>query len=346
MNYFHHQSSFTRFYFYMFLILICANVQALITHTQYMKTIISRRTSRSQLQMLIDGNIKNSNSNNKRKERMISESTLQVIRQSIDEVAVSNDNDDNNERWIILVDDEKDIRDAVGQYLSMQGYQITACADAESAFDVINSAYERAKYDETRPMPNLIITDIVMPGGKNGLDFLKQIRSTPILASIPVILLTAKGNTEDRVLGYKYGADAYLPKPFDPEELVSIIQSVILNYDELNIPLSNINVSFDDIQNDLKKIKQLLLQEGYGVTGGINRDTGKWNIGNKVFLIPDERKVLELLCEGLTNKEIANELYISQRRVEQHITSMFRKTEVGNRTELVRWAVSTGNVKI
>jgi len=239
-------------------------------------------------------------------------SETQLIQESSEETTNPNEP---NKQWIILVDDEKDIRDAVGQYLSLQGYKVTACPDAESALDILR-----------QNQPNLIISDIVMPS-KNGLEFLKEVRSTPIIASVPVILLTAKGNTEDRVLGYKYGADAYLPKPFDPEELLSIIQSVLSNYNTLNQPIQDTSIS--NIQRDLQEIKKLLLQEK-----------------EKVFLTPDERRVLELLCEGLTNKEIGNEMFVSQRRVEQHITSMFRKSGVGNRTELVRWAFSTGNVKI
>jgi len=264
----------------------------------------------------------NENTPNEQKRQIASET--QLIQESGLEETNTESNNESDKQWILLVDDEKDIRDAVGQYLSIQGYKVSVCPDAESALQILNS----------NKNPNLIISDIVMPT-KNGLDFLKEIRSTPMIASIPVILLTAKGNTEDRVLGYKYGADAYLPKPFDPEELLSIIQSVILNYNTLNQPLENVDI--ENIQRDLQEIKKMLMQEG-GVGGVLGK--------KKVFLIPDERRVLELLCEGLTNKEIASEMFISQRRVEQHITSMFRKTEVGNRTELVRWAFSTGYVKI
>ena len=65
-----------------------------------------------------------------------------------------------------------------------------------------------------------------------------------------------------------------------------------------------------------------------------------------VFLAPDEQEILELLCEGLKTKEIAAQTYLSTRRVEQLLTRMFRKTGVKNRTELVRWAVQTGNVRL
>merc|ERR1711862_766446 len=170
---------------------------------------------------------------------------------------------------------------------------------------------------------------------------------------IPVILLTAKGGTEDRVIGYQSGADAYLPKPFDPDELLSIIQSLLYNYDALlNTSINNINTSFDNVQRDLQDIKLLLLQQQQQQESNNNNAIGKkdnkWmnNSNKNIFFIPDEKKVLELLCLGLTNKEIANRMFISQRRVEQHLTNMFRKTNVSNRTELVRYAVSTGNVKL
>jgi DNA-binding NarL/FixJ family response regulator len=141
---------------------------------------------------------------------------------------------------------------------------------------------------------------------------------------------------QDRIAGYDAGADAYLPKPFDPEELVSIIDSVIQQYETLN----GRDIDIDDLKQDLNEIKQLLLENGGGGVGnGWVRDTN-------VFLAPDEREVLELLCQGLMNKEIAEKTFLSKRRVEQLLTSMYRKVNVKNRTELVRWAVSSGNVQI
>jgi CheY-like chemotaxis protein len=133
-----------------------------------------------------------------------------------------------SKRWILLVDDELSIRKAVVQLLSEKGYQVTACADARSAWNIAHSQ----RIDHATTMmdpsewsslpssgPDAIVSDIRMPG-MDGLEFLAKLRNDPQLIGTPVVLLTAKGLTQDRITGYQYGADAYLPKPFDGDELV------------------------------------------------------------------------------------------------------------------------------
>jgi len=238
-----------------------------------------------------------------------------------------------SKRWVIVVDDEEAIRKSVSSYLFDQGYQVTACSDADTALKVCFS--DTDEETASTSVPDAIVTDVCMPG-KDGLEFLSIIRSEERLLEVPVVLLTAKGMVESRIAGFKAGADAYLPKPFDPEELLSIIDNLI----DRHKTLSGESVKVDDLKQDLDEIKYLLLEKGGGGVGG------GWVEATNVFLTPDERDVLELLCKGLINREIADKLFISTRRVEQHITSMFRKTECKNRTELVRWAVSTGNIDI
>lgn len=241
-------------------------------------------------------------------------------------------------RWILIVDDEEPIRRAVGQLLFDRGYQVTACADAPTALRIAQEQRSQSDNNSNGRYPDVIVSDIRMPE-MSGLEFLQTIRNNPDLQGIPVVLLTAKGRTEDRIDGYDAGADAYLPKPFDPDELVSICDSLIQQYDLLN----GNNLEVEDLQQDLNDIKRLLLEKGGAGVG--NGWVDKQMVSN-VFLAPDERQVLEFLCEGLMNKEIAGKTYLSTRRVEQLLTSMYRKVNVKNRTELVRWAVSSGNVQM
>jgi DNA-binding NarL/FixJ family response regulator len=250
-----------------------------------------------------------------------------------------------SQRWILLVDDETSIRDAVGQMLSKSGYQVTTCQDGSEA--LIIALNGSGRYGPTsmkslsmvpRSIPDAIVSDIRMPV-MDGLTLLETIRSSPQLIEVPVILLTAKGMPHDRIAGYNAGADAYIPKPFDPEELVTIIDSVIQRHERLN---DSNNVMLSDLQRDLQDIKHLLLEQGGSGIGPIGDRVEATNI----FFPPDERQILQLLCQGLMTKEIAEQMYMSTRRVEQLLTSMFRKVNVKNRTELVRWAISTGNVKI
>ena len=232
-------------------------------------------------------------------------------------------------RWVLLADDEEAIRKAVGQLLFNSGYQVTACADGKAALDVLTSQGDDGS------TPNLLVSDIRMPN-MDGLELLRRVRQDKKLVSLPVVLLTAKGMTHDRIEGYDAGADAYIPKPFDGDELVALIDSLLDRHEALQ----GKEIGFEDLQKDLDEIKYLLVERGgSGVGNG-------WVERTDVFLAPDEREVLELLAEGLTNKEISQRTYLSTRRVEALLTSMYKKTDVKNRTELVRWAISTGNVDL
>lgn len=248
-----------------------------------------------------------------------------------------------SERWILLVDDEASIRDAVGEMLLKSGYHVTTCQDGSEALRIAlngpsrfdpHSAMSLSKVP--RSIPDAIVSDVRMPV-MDGLTLLETIRSIPQLVEIPIILLTAKGLPQDRVAGYNAGADAYIPKPFDPDELVTVIDSVIQRHERLN---DSNNVMLSDLQRDLQDIKHMLLEQGGSGVGPISDRAEATNI----FFPPDERQILQLLCQGLMTKEIAERMFMSTRRVEQLLTSMFRKVNVKNRTELVRWAISTGNV--
>lgn len=256
--------------------------------------------------------------------------------------------DERSKRWIVLVDDEEQIRKAVGQYLFDSGYQVTACPDAKAALHVSRTRRRRttsssssddddAAEEESLQIPDLIVSDIRMPGDMDGIGLLEAIRKDDRLVGVPVVLLTAKGMTEDRIAGYRAGADAYIPKPFDPDELISVIDNAILRHETLN---NEEKVLVDDLQQDVEEIKYMLLQQGgAGVGNG-------WVEETNVFLAPDERRVLEFLCEGMFNQEIADHMDLSRSRIESIITSMLRKTKLSTRTQLVRWAVSTGNIQI
>ena len=231
-----------------------------------------------------------------------------------------------NKRWIMIVDDEEEIRLAVGDYLYDQGYQVTACADADSMMDVCANPKPE---DETLPaIPDVIVSDIRMPG-KDGLELLGMIRANERLARVPVILLTAKAMTKDRIDGYKAGADVYLPKPFDPDELLSIIDNTIQRRKQM----SGRNGNLVDLKQEMDDIKQIMKKNSATVVKKTD-----------VFLTDTERDVLELICKGFTNAEIASEQKSTVLAVNQIIQNLYVKTETGTRTELVRWGITTGYV--
>ena len=116
------------------------------------------------------------------------------------------------EAHILVVDDDKGIRELVREYLNQNNFVTSTAENAESAFEKT----KLIKFD-------LIILDIMMPG-KSGLEFLKENKN---ILDTPIILLTAKGEAADRVEGLETGADDYLPKPFEPKELILRIRNIL-----------------------------------------------------------------------------------------------------------------------
>ena len=137
---------------------------------------------------------------------------------------------------ILVVDDDNGIRSLVKQYLNKNNFIVTTAKNAEDASEKISII----KFD-------LIILDIMMPG-KNGLEFTQENKNK---INTPIILLTAKGETNERVEGLEVGADDYLAKPFEPKELVLRIKN-ILNKTKQN-KIKRI-IEFDNIKIDLNKL--------------------------------------------------------------------------------------------
>jgi DNA-binding NarL/FixJ family response regulator len=227
--------------------------------------------------------------------------------------------------WVILVDDEESIRMSVGDFLYDEGYQVTACDGAESLLQVLEAAAATATA-AAAALPRVIVSDVRMPG-TTGIQLLEHLRADTRFQRIPVVLLTAKAMTVDRIEGFKAGADAYLPKPFHPEELLSILDNCILRQQQMKEAQS----SLAHLKEEMTSIQQIMKQN----TRSVVQKT-------LVYLTPAERDVLELLCQGMTNKEISEHRGVSLDRTVKIIQKLFAQTKTKNRTELVRWAFSTG----
>ncbi len=113
---------------------------------------------------------------------------------------------------ILIVDDDRDIRQLLADYLETNGYRTLCAADGNAMWKAL---------DETRP--ELVVLDLNLPGD-DGLTLCRKLRAT---SSLPVIMLTARAEPLDRILGLEMGADDYLPKPFEPRELLARIRSVL-----------------------------------------------------------------------------------------------------------------------
>lgn len=227
---------------------------------------------------------------------------------------------------LLLVDDEPGLREAVQAYLEDCGFAVRVARDATEGWAILQQF-----------LPDLIISDVMMPK-VDGYQFLQQLRGDDRLKSIPVIFLTAKGMTVDRIQGYQAGCDAYLSKPFDPDELVAIVENLLERRPTGGGSGASGGDGGDhdiaDLARQIAEIKALLTQQPGGIT------TTPPPI--KIDLTPREQSVLNLVAEGLMNKEIARRLDTSIRNVEKYVSRLFSKTGTNSRTELVRYALEHG----
>ena len=123
---------------------------------------------------------------------------------------------------ILVVDDDVRLRDLLTRYLAEQGFVVSALADASQLDKKLQ-----------RDPPHLVVLDLMLPG-EDGLAVCRRLRGAG--ETVPIIMLTAKGEDVDRILGLEMGADDYLPKPFNPRELVARIQAVLRRHNERLAP--------------------------------------------------------------------------------------------------------------
>jgi|TARA_B110001450_G_scaffold90006_1_gene85536 two-component system, OmpR family, phosphate regulon response regulator OmpR len=158
---------------------------------------------------------------------------------------------------ILVIDDDDGIRSLVKQYLNKNNFLVTTASSAESAVEKILII----KFD-------LIILDIMMPG-KNGLEFIKENKKK---IDTPIILLTAKGEIDERVEGLEIGADDYLSKPFEPKELILRIKNIlnktkknnqkrIIEFDNIKIDLNKLLILKDKIEFKINNTEKIILEK-------------------------------------------------------------------------------------
>ena len=164
---------------------------------------------------------------------------------------------------ILVVDDYNEIRSLVKQFLDQNNFLVTTAKSAEDASKKI----QIIKFD-------LIVLDIMMPG-KSGLEFIKENKNK---LKTPIILLTAKGTASERVEGLEMGADDYLPKPFEPKELVLRIKNIlnkttdknikkIINFENLTIDLNKKLIFKDNKDFKINSTEKKILEEMIGSPG-------------------------------------------------------------------------------
>jgi two-component system phosphate regulon response regulator OmpR len=202
---------------------------------------------------------------------------------------------ENNQKHILVVDDDNRIRNLLKEYLNENKYTVSTSENAENA--KIKLLY--FKFD-------LIILDVMMPG-QNGYELTKEIKRK---TKVPIILLTAKGEVENRIKGLELGADDYLGKPFEPKELLLRIKNIINNNNKIDL---NKKYTIGKVQVDLNKMK---ISQG--------EESKKINLSEKKILI----EMLSNPGTTYSREEIGKISGISQARsIDVMITRLRQKIE-------------------
>ncbi len=196
---------------------------------------------------------------------------------------------------LLVVDDDPGLLLAVSETLRAEGFDVKTARRGAEALVIV-----------AQTLPDLIISDIRMPG-MDGYQLVRNLRSNARTRLVPIVFLTAKDEIADRIQGFRTGVDAYLTKPFEPEELVAIVQAILNRVERTHSDLARLFGEKEDEPRVFIRDEELTDAE--------------W-------------RVAEAVARGLSNKEIAAELNLSLRTIEGHISRILDKKSLNNRVEL------------
>ncbi len=203
---------------------------------------------------------------------------------------------------ILLIDDDEELCELVSEYLTVEGFETEAVHDGASGLEKARSG----KYD-------LITLDVMLPK-MNGFDVLRSLRET---SKVPVLMLTARGDDMERIVGLEIGADDYLPKPFNPRELVARIRAILRRMTETEevSPISNEKIQVEDIEISIAARSAKRNGEDLGLTA-VEFDL-------LVALLREAGKVVKK--EALSETVLDRKLSPYDRSLDMHISNLRKK---------------------
>lgn len=204
---------------------------------------------------------------------------------------------------VIVIEDEADIREVIEHNLSREGYQVHSSSDGEKGLQLVR-----------KKLPDLVVLDLMLPG-LDGLEVCRKIKTDPEAGSTAIVMVTAKGDESDIVLGLGVGADDYVTKPFSPKELVARVKAVL---------------------------RRGPLKEGQGgrdriVRGEVVIDRGRHEVrveGEPVIFTPTELRLLHFLAshpgrvftrEHLLSRVIGEDAFVVDRNIDVRILAVRKK---------------------
>lgn len=198
---------------------------------------------------------------------------------------------------LLVVEDEPKLLRAIAVILRGGGYDVTTARNGAEALVRIAES-----------IPDLIVSDIRMPG-MDGYQLARRLRDSPRTSLVPVIFLTAKDAVDDRIEGFRSGVDAYFTKPFEPKELLAVIENILGRVERTQAEM--VRLAGATQTEDASPVRDEELTDA-------------------------EWRVAEAVARGLANKDIAAKLDISIRTVEKHIGHILDKKGFANRVEIAR----------
>lgn len=221
---------------------------------------------------------------------------------------------------VLLVDDDQSIIEVQKMYFEKEGYQVATCMQGDKAV----AAFESFN-------PDIIILDLMLPG-MDGNDICREIRK---VSDVPIIMLTARTDTLDKIIGLELGADDYVPKPFEPKELLARVKAVLRRSDKKAAPA----------EQPQEKSTEIVTYPGFTV------DKARYVVtidGEEIYMPPKELELLFFLAsnpdrvftrEQLLENVWGYEFYGESRTVDVHIKRIREKIEKSDGSQ--SWAIRT-----
>ena len=223
---------------------------------------------------------------------------------------------------VLLVDDDPSIIEVLKLYFEKEGYQVVTCMQGDKAFAVFNTS-----------QPDIIILDLMLPG-TDGNDICREIRKT---SDVPIIMLTARTDTLDKIIGLELGADDYIPKPFEPKEVLARVKAVLRRTERRDNPQA--------APAKEEKSTDIITYPGFSV------DKIRYVVtvdGNEIYMPPKELELLFFLAsnpnrvftrEQLLENVWGYDFYGESRTVDVHIKRIREKIENPDREQ--NWCIKT-----
>lgn len=218
---------------------------------------------------------------------------------------------------VLIVEDEAPIREMLAFVLEQHGYQPLQAADYQQGIDAI-----------TEPYPEMIILDWMLPGG-SGIQFARKIKTTEHLRHIPIIMLTARGEEEDKIKGLEVGADDYMTKPFSPKELIARMRAVFrrVNPTSLDEPIDVEGLVLDPVSHRVS-------------ANGDSLDMGPTEFRLLHFFITHPERVYSR--EQLLDHVWGTNVYVEDRTVDVHIRRLRKAISLHGHDRLVQTVRGVG----